>query len=220
MSFHRSTARGILPGVPTFFDQSVRGPDEAWRSLRRRRTSPPVPPASPKAHADTFRGALEQAEQQFRAAASIGYDSCALNLYYGASQAGRALAPAASALGNEEWALSGHGLKCPGLANAGTDVSALSVRPEGGEGMSFRRLSRVLGSPLPGDVGLGALWPLLYERVCCVGLGAVVRTGWPGAAKTVQGSRSVGVVLRRVPVPAWRDHRRCPLVPALRAVLP
>ncbi|MGH3799867.1 MAG: YaaC family protein [Pseudonocardiaceae bacterium] len=48
---------------------------------------------------DTFRSALEQAEQQFRAAASVDYDSRALNLYYGVSQAGRAVA---AGLGQDE----------------------------------------------------------------------------------------------------------------------
>jgi len=94
----RSQPEGFRPAggmkgsrVPTLYDGSVRQPAEVWRSLRRRRAAPPGSASSSPSRADTFRSALEQAEQQFRAAASVDYDSRALNLYSGASQAGRAL---------------------------------------------------------------------------------------------------------------------------------
>lgn len=166
-------------GVPTYYDASVREPTETWRSLRRRRTSPPIPAGSSKVRADTFRTALEQAEQQFRAAASVDHDSRALNLYYGASQAGRALAAAAMALGGGEWTLNGHGLRCVRLEEIGMDVSTMSVRPNGGEGTSFQRLSRILGSPVPEIVDLGVLWPLLYETTIHAPLGDVLHPPMP-----------------------------------------
>lgn len=95
--------------VPTWFDLALRHPDESWRALRRRRATVPAAASSPE-RAATFRSALEQAEQQMRAAASIGYDSRALNLFYGLSQGGRALAAAAPGLSDQETRLRGHGL--------------------------------------------------------------------------------------------------------------
>lgn len=160
-----------LRGMPTNYDSSVREPAEVWRSLRRRRASPPVPPGSSKVRVDTFRSALEQAEQQFRAAASVAYDSRALNLYYGASQAGRAVAAASWSLGHDSWALSGHGLKCPDLSHVGTGVAALTVKSDGTVATSFKRLSQVLGSPLPVRVSLGELWPLMFETTMHAPLG-------------------------------------------------
>jgi hypothetical protein len=40
----------------------------------------------------TYAAALEQAEQQFTAAAQVAAESGAINLFYGLSQAGRAIA--------------------------------------------------------------------------------------------------------------------------------
>jgi len=121
--------------------------------------------------AATFRSALEQAEQQFRAAASIDYDSRALNLFYGASQAGRAVAAAARTLEQDGWALHGHGLKTASLVGAADDVTALSIKPDGKTNASFTRLSYVLGSPLPRLVTLGELWPLMFETTLHAPLG-------------------------------------------------
>lgn len=161
-------------GVPTYYDESVRRAPESWRSLRRRRANPPVAAGSSQTRADTFRSALEQAEQQFRAAAFVDYDSRALNLYYGPSQAGRAIAAAARGLDQDEWSLPGHGLKWPHLAEAGVDVSTLTVKPDGKARASFTRLSEVLGSPLPELVILGEFWPLMYETTLHAPLGATL----------------------------------------------
>lgn len=159
--------------MPTWYDVSAREPAEAWRALRRRRARPPVPPGSRPDRVETFQNALEQAEQQFRAAASVGYDSRALNLYYGASQAGRALAAAAASLSDQNWPLRGHGLKCTNLTGFGGDVSALSMRADGGEKTSFQRLSQSLGSPIPKQVTLGQIWPSLFETTFHAPLGDV-----------------------------------------------
>jgi hypothetical protein len=163
--------------VPTYYDESVRQAPETWRSLRRRRARPPVPAGSPEIRVETFRSALEQAEQQFRAAASVDYDSRALNLYYGVSQAGRAVAAAATGLGQDEWTLQGHGLKARNLVAAGADVSLVIIKPDGDAIASFTRLSQVLGSPLPGRITLGELWPLMYETTLHVPLSATLY--WP-----------------------------------------
>lgn len=133
-----------------------------WRSIRRRRAAPPGAASDSTGRAATFRGALEQAEQQFRAAASVDYDSRALNLYYGASQAGRAVAAAATTLGGDEWALHGHGLKRPNLSHIATDLASVRVSPDHKPNASFTRLSQVLHSPTD-PATLGDLWPLMYE---------------------------------------------------------
>ena len=148
-----------------------RSPGVHWR---RRRASPPIPAGSSQTRADTFRSALEQAEQQFRAAASVDYDSRALNLYYGLSQAGRAVAAAARGLGQDEWSLHAHGLEWPHLAEAGVNVSTLTVKPDGKARARFTCLSEVLGSPLPELVTLGELWPLMYETTLHAPLGATL----------------------------------------------
>ncbi len=156
--------------VPTLYDGSVRQPAEVWRSLRRRRAAPPGSATSSPSRADTFRSALEQAEQQFRAAASVDYDSRALNLYYGASQAGRALAATARVLGPDSWTLRGHGLKAH-LGDVTTSVAVVGIEPDGKTNASFTRLSSVLQSPLPGLVTLGELWPSMYETTLHAPLG-------------------------------------------------
>jgi len=149
--------------VPTYYERSVRQAPEVWRSLRRRRASPPAAANSPDRGA-TFRSALEQAEQQFRAASFVDYDSRALNVFYGLSQAGRAVAAASRALHGNDWILQGHGLKAVNLAKASSDITVISVepfRPNQGPRGSFTRLSQVLNFPLPSSVGLGELWPLM-----------------------------------------------------------
>lgn len=149
-------------GVPTNFDASVRTAAESWRSLRHRRAEPPVPPGSPQ-RAKTFQSALEPAEQQFRAASSIGYDSRALNLFYGVSQAGRALAAASPILGNNDWRLLGHGLQLVDPARAGKDFPLISAKKCGGAGSSFVRLSTILKSDQADTITIGEAWRCIWE---------------------------------------------------------
>lgn len=158
----------------TYFDIGLRPPSETWRSLRRRRATPPLPEKAPKSRAETFRAALEQAEQQFRAAAQVNYDSRALNLFYGLSQASRAIAAASPELAADSWRLSGHGIK---IVNSEvkdirrvavqTDTSRDKQRAEHpdskAERSSFRVLSGLLRSVQPENVTLETLWPLLFE---------------------------------------------------------
>ena len=54
--------------------------------------------------------ALEQAEQMFHAAATVGVATRPLQVFYGLSQAGRAIAAAASGLTGDGWELAGHGI--------------------------------------------------------------------------------------------------------------
>lgn len=144
------------------YDIVLRSDAEVRRSIRGRRADPPVPPGSDQRRA-TFRSALEQAEQQFRAAALIDFDSRALNLYYGLSQAGRAIAAASSALPDDGWRLKHHGLSVDQLDSIGPDIAAFKLKTVGKEDTSFRRLSIVFGSDQPAMTTLGDVWPLIYD---------------------------------------------------------
>jgi hypothetical protein len=149
--------------VTTFFDAATRAQAESWRAIRRRRATPPSA-ARKGARSGTFRAALEQAEQQFRAAENVSYDSRALNLYYGLSQAGRAIVAASPDVGNNEWRLSGHGLTGVRIDGSAADLSDVSVKTDGNGTTSFAGVSKALGSPIPtGPVLLSAVWPLLVE---------------------------------------------------------
>ncbi len=155
------TAGGhTLPMVQSGFHLAAREAPQSWRELRRRRSSPPV--RMPVARAQTFQSALEQAEQQFRAAASVGYDSRPLNLFYGLSQAGRAVAAAASRLGPDDWALAGHGILARRLDTSADIGQVAIVTSSGRVGTSFHRLSTVLDSEIP-DCTLGDVWACIYE---------------------------------------------------------
>lgn len=147
--------------MPTYYDLGRRGARESWRALRRRRAAQPIP-GRDGARAETFRSSLEQAEQQFLAAAAVGYDSRALNLFYGLSQAERAIAAAAA---GEDWKLAGHGIQAKGLGG-GSDVLGLALKPGPlGDRGNFTRLSSLLGSDVPERLTLGETWPLLFETV-------------------------------------------------------
>ncbi|MGW9316795.1 YaaC family protein [Streptomyces albidoflavus] len=69
-------------------------PPEAWERLRASRSSRPGR-ASGGARAKTYATALEQAQQMFRAAEGVGPQTRPLLVFYGLSQAGRAIAATA-----------------------------------------------------------------------------------------------------------------------------
>ncbi|WP_418606212.1 YaaC family protein [Georgenia sp. SUBG003] len=93
--------------------------------------------------------ALEQAQQQFAAAERIGYESRPLNLFYGLSQAGRAIAAGSRLLGrgtNHQWQANGHGLKYDiGVPDG---VLATPIKQDGGTRDLFSRVSIAIDSPL------------------------------------------------------------------------
>lgn len=105
--------------------------------------------ASSSARARDFQMALEQAQQQFVAAAQVGYESRPLNLFYGLSQAGRAIAAASPRLGGRtqnRWQGSGHGLHFdPDISAHGLIGSR--IRVDNGNADLFSRLSIAIGSP-------------------------------------------------------------------------
>ncbi len=93
--------------------------------------------------------ALEQAQQQFAAAERIGYESRPLNLFYGLSQAGRAIAAGSQLLGrrtDHQWQANGHGLKYDIRVPNG--VLATPIRQDPGTRDLFSRVSIAIDSPL------------------------------------------------------------------------
>ncbi|WP_156144193.1 YaaC family protein [Sinomonas humi] len=113
-----------------------------------------------------FVSALEQAEQQFEAAENVGYESRSLNLYYGLSQAGRAVS---AALTPDDPKVSPevrkHGLRVLRLDDVKADgLLETEVRGEGGSGTSFGRLAWLLDSdPLEAALPLSAAWNMILE---------------------------------------------------------
>jgi hypothetical protein len=109
-----------------------------------------------------YAASLEQAEQQFHAAAQVTTESRAINLFYGVSQAGRAIA-CAYANGGEPYELRQHGITSKNLEQVSAEAFAsLTVQADHGPYSSFRRLSELLGSAsLDEPVEISALWAML-----------------------------------------------------------
>ncbi len=105
-----------------------------------------------------FGAALEQAEQLFAASAAVEVTARPLTLFYGLSQAGRAIAAAFS---EEPWQLQGHGIAARNLQG-----DFLSVELQNKGDGSFTRLASVLDSPsLPSPVPLRQVWATLPEAL-------------------------------------------------------
>ncbi|QPP05251.1 hypothetical protein G4Z16_01330 [Streptomyces bathyalis] len=134
--------------------------DEAWERLRASRWKPPGK-AGTGARRKTYSAALEQTEQMFRAASVVGPATRPLQVFYGLSQAGRAIAAAAVALKGEDWRLITHGIKASGFDKHFPDIE-IRTDPPGTHG-SFVRVSEVLVSPVweKDAVRLEDVWDLL-----------------------------------------------------------
>lgn len=120
-------------------------PDAAWARLRGSRWNPPGR-ADTGARRKTYAAALEQTEQMFKAAEAVGPATRPLQLFYGLSQAGRAIAAAAWSLKGTDWRLVTHGIKTSGFENPFPDIE-IRTDPPGTHG-SFVRVSEVLDSPV------------------------------------------------------------------------
>lgn len=137
----------------------------AWTRLRATRADPPGAAGGDKRRRAVFVAALEQAEQLFRSAAVDGVASRPLTLFYGLSQAGRALAAASPQAGAGDWELKGHGLQAPDLSRP---LPTVPVIQNGSADASFIRLSALLGSPPIPDktsraVTVADLWDAIPE---------------------------------------------------------
>lgn len=136
---------------------------EVWADLRSTRHRPPGAAGRPTARRETYLAALQQAEEFFVAAAAASSATSPNQLFYGLSQAGRALAAAAS---GGSGTLVGHGLKAPDL---GANFIDVPVAQAGGSESSFIKLSTLLGSPplpdakAPTMATIGDLWDLIPE---------------------------------------------------------
>ncbi len=143
----------------TYRDMALTPRAVSWQLLRAVRSAPPRHAAEGDRQA-TLGAALEQSEELFTAAAGVGSATRPLLLFYGLSQAGRAIAAASP---SREWRLSGHGIKAHRLDAADRgQLSSVTVKDQGRG--SFTSLAAVLriGS-LPSETRLGDLWPLLPE---------------------------------------------------------
>jgi hypothetical protein len=148
--------------VMTWWDMARRDRVDSWRRIRGLRSHPPAR-VNARRRA-TYAAALEQAEQQFDAAAQVATQSRAINLFYGMSQAGRAIACAYADAG-EPYELRGHGITNKNLDEVPAErLPSLTVQAQGGSNSSFRRLSELIGSAsLAEPVEIGALWAMLVE---------------------------------------------------------
>ncbi|GAA2240353.1 hypothetical protein GCM10010145_02510 [Streptomyces ruber] len=140
---------------------------QTWRSLRSLRSSPPDPVRQKRSKKEVFSASLEQSEQYFKAAEGVGYETRPVLAFYGISQIGRAIAAAAHpdrCKSPEDWQLSGHGIRIPGISQAAArgNIGTLTVRDQG-KG-AFTQLARFLDSPsLPAPVRLAEIWDSLPE---------------------------------------------------------
>lgn len=114
----RTLPRCQTSHVPTtLYSASLMTARESWRAIRTIRAEPDDVLAhvlGENARKQEFHMALEQAQQQFAAAERVGYESRPLNLFYGISQAGRAITAGSSQLGrgtDHRWDGQGHGLE-------------------------------------------------------------------------------------------------------------
>jgi hypothetical protein len=153
--------------MTTHWDMERRGSEESWRRLRLFRSEFLSVGGVGDLHS-LFTSALHQAEQQFRAARTVGYESRPLNLFYGLSQAGRAVAAAASLCGSTPAELNGHGIKCTNLGDFRMGrvphLAGLKVRSEDSTRASFSVLSNILQSQdLRTPTDLARLWEMLVE---------------------------------------------------------
>ncbi|MEW2121213.1 hypothetical protein AB0945_39970 [Streptomyces sp. NPDC005474] len=102
--------------------------DEAWERLRASR-SDPLGRADTGSRRKTYAAALDQAEQTFQAAATVGTATRPMQVFYGLSQAGRAIAAAAVAIKGEDWNLTSHGIKATGFHLPFPDIESAPTRP-------------------------------------------------------------------------------------------
>ncbi|MDQ0662545.1 hypothetical protein QFZ35_001043 [Arthrobacter ulcerisalmonis] len=162
-----------------YFELESDSPEESWRRIRALRSGPP--PGMPSSRQTLFTSSLEQAQQQFEAAARVGFESRALNLYYGLSQAGRAVAAALtpSNIGKSP-EVSGHGLRITNFQSAkAKSFWEIEIRAEGNDDTSYGRLASLLNSArLSVPVTLGEIWHMIPEVHLDHPIGTFIEPRW------------------------------------------
>jgi len=129
-----------------------------WFGLRARRASLPTRSklSDTAGRRQTFAAAMAQFEEQFTAAKVVTEFTRPINLYYGLTHAGMAIAAAHA---DDPWSFSRHGLH---LVDRGSKLADMMVGPESEGG--FQRIATATDSPLiTGPVSLGALWASLPD---------------------------------------------------------
>lgn len=134
----------------------------AWQSIRILRAKPPGLVDGERL--GVFVSALEQSEQLFRAAESVGPAARPLPLFYALSQAGRAIAAARLV---DRWRLSGHGLSA--LPSTESNILrrpiAAKAKAEGRRD-SFAGVAAATGSEaFNGTVELGRVWAAIPDFI-------------------------------------------------------
>jgi hypothetical protein len=171
-----------------YFELESDSPEESWRRLRAMRATPPR--SMPSARHELFTSSLEQAQQQFLAASNIGVESRALNLYYGISQAGRAVSAALTPSGHSRGPeVSGHGLKVFNLGSVrASNLWEVQIGASGGENSSYGRLASLLQcDPLASPVTLGAVWHMIPELCLDYPVGEHPEPRWTNHPYSQQG---------------------------------
>lgn len=128
-----------------------------------------------------FNSSLEQAQQQFEAAGRVGVESRALNLYYGLSQAGRAISASKTPVGiNKSPEVNGHGLHIPDLqSTTAKNLFEMRVKAQGNDNTSYGRLASLLHSdPLGSSVSLASIWHMLPDLCLDYPLGEHTEPRW------------------------------------------
>jgi hypothetical protein len=139
----------------TWLDAGTPSRSTVWHQIRALRHQPPGR-ARKGQRREVFCAALEQAEQLFTAAESVGDAARPILIFYGLSQAGRAVAAASKEADGNHYRLTRHGIT---VANRGqeTPLHELTVADEGTG--SFTQLAPLLRSgTLPDGAALGAIW--------------------------------------------------------------
>lgn len=140
---------------------------DLWRELRGMRASNPASIKAGSERSRVFNASLEQAEQFFKAAQVMGYETRPVVLFYGLSQLGRAIAAAADSSlleTKDSWQLSGHGIRVPALPEVARKgrLSDLMVQDQG-KG-AFTQLAKILNSSsVPSPTPLELFWNALPE---------------------------------------------------------
>lgn len=108
-----------------------------------------------------FGAALQQSEELFSAAATVGPASKPLPLFYGLSQAGRAIAAARDS--SATWKIRGHGLRVTSNVEQ-VPAAIITPVPLRHQMDAFSVVSRALdATPLEGKIRLSAVWGAIPE---------------------------------------------------------
>ena len=129
-----------------------------WRELRGLRADPPGY-AKSGGRRSTFQASLEQSEQFMAAAAGADYATRPVQLFYGLSQAGRALIAASPRIGNQAWDVHGHGMSVVPSGPLAADATVKAAS----SGL-FVSVAQALGvdAPAPEEpITVAELWPLI-----------------------------------------------------------